>query len=78
MNSNHNNNTVNTQNDGEISLETLRKFISFVRGKCGPRLGENAAEKLKSQYVLMRSGTVAHERDTGKRMSIPITVRLVI
>ena len=23
----------------------------------------------------MRSGTVAHERDTGKRISIPITVR---
>lgn len=38
-------------------------------------MGEQAAEKLKSQYVLMRSGSLAHERDTGKRMSIPITVR---
>ena len=61
--------------EGEISLEFLRKFIQYNRGKCGPRLGEHAAEKLKSQYVLMRSGTLAHERDTGKRMSIPITVR---
>lgn len=63
------------QSDGEISLEFLKKLIAYCRSKCGPRLGENAAEKLKSQYVLMRSGTVAHERDTGKRISIPITVR---
>lgn len=62
-------------NDGEWSLEFLRRFISFCRSKSGPRLGEHAAEKLKSQYVLMRSGTMAHERDTGKRVSIPITVR---
>lgn len=68
-------NVNNKTTDGEISLENLRRYISYVRGKCGPRLGEEAAEKLKSQYVLMRSGTVQHERDTGKRMSIPITVR---
>jgi len=61
--------------DGEISLENLKRYIKYVRSKCGPRLGENAAEKLKSQYVLMRSGTVQHERETGKRISIPITVR---
>lgn len=47
----------------------------LLNRKCGPRLSESAAEKLKSQYVLMRSGAVAHERDTGKRISIPITVR---
>jgi len=68
-------NVNNKTTDGEISLENLRRYISYVRGKCGPRLSEEAAEKLKSQYVLMRSGTVQHERDTGKRMSIPITVR---
>jgi len=76
MNATHNaGSTVNNQTDGEISLETLKKFIAFCRSKCGPRLGEQAAEKLKSQYVLMRGGTLSHERDTGKRMSIPITVR---
>jgi len=73
MNANHNAN--NKPVEGEISLETFKRFISFARSKCGPRLSEQAAEKLKNQYVLMRSGTVAHERDTGKRMSIPITVR---
>lgn len=63
------------QVDGEISLEFLKKFIAYSRSKCGPRLSEHAAEKLKSQYVLMRSGTAQHERDTGKKTSIPITVR---
>lgn len=78
MNVHMNANVSNVNNkaaDGEISLENLRRYISYVRSKCGPRLGEQASEKLKSQYVLMRSGTVQHERDTGKRMSIPITVR---
>ena len=75
MNATHNAGMSNQQIDGEISLEMLRKYIQFCRSKCGPRLGEQASEKLKSQYVLMRSGTHAHEKDTGKRMSIPITVR---
>ena len=75
MNATHNAGSNINQANGEISLELLRKFIQFCRSKCGPRLGEQAAEKLKSQYVLMRSGTLAHERDTGKRVSIPITVR---
>lgn len=61
--------------DGEMSLEFLKRFIGYARSKCGPRLGEDGAEKLKNQYVLMRSGTVTFERDTGKRMTIPITVR---
>lgn len=74
MNATHNSGST-TQQDGELSLEFLKRFISYCRSKCGPRLGEQAAEKLKSQYVLMRSGTLSHERETGKRISIPITVR---
>ena len=45
--------------------------------KCGPRLSDAAADKLKNRYVLMRSGARSHERETEKRTSIPITVRLV-
>uniref|UniRef100_A0A671R019 DNA replication licensing factor MCM5 n=1 Tax=Sinocyclocheilus anshuiensis TaxID=1608454 RepID=A0A671R019_9TELE len=43
--------------------------------KCGPRLSAAAAEKLKNRYVLMRSGAKEHERETDRRVSIPITVR---
>lgn len=61
--------------NGELSLDFMKRYIAYCRSKCGPRLSEQAAEKLKSQYVLMRGGTLSHERETGKRISIPITVR---
>ena len=51
------------------------KFI--INRKCGPRLSPEAAEKLKNRYVLMRTGATEHERETGKRITIPITVRLI-
>lgn len=43
--------------------------------KCGPRLAEQAAEKLRNRYVMMRGGARQHERDTAKKTSIPITIR---
>lgn len=46
-------------------------LISFR--KCGPRLSDAAAEKLKHRYVLMRSGV--RTQDGGKPPAIPITVR---
>ncbi|XP_058061773.1 DNA replication licensing factor Mcm5 [Anopheles bellator] len=61
--------------EGEIPLATLKKYIHYCRMHCGPRLNEPAAEKLKSQYVQLRSGIGEHERATDKRLSIPITVR---
>lgn len=59
----------------EIPLSTLRRFIAYARERCGPRLSEQAADKLANQYVLMRSGSVRHEQETGKQSAIPITVR---
>lgn len=50
--------------------------IAFYR-KCGPRLSQEAAEKLKNRYVLMRNSAGEYERETGKKVSIPITVRYV-
>ncbi|XP_064602896.1 DNA replication licensing factor mcm5-like [Liolophura sinensis] len=61
--------------EGELGLNLLKKFIAYVRGKCGPRLSAEAAEKLKNRYVLMRNGAGEYERETGKKVSIPITVR---
>lgn len=60
---------------GEIDLNTLKKYISFIRSRCGPRMSKEASEKLKNRYVLMRNGASEHERETGKKTSIPITVR---
>lgn len=50
-------------------------LIFFRCSRCGPRLSEASAEKLKNRYVLMRSGVREHEMDTEKRLNIPITVR---
>lgn len=47
----------------------------FFSSKCGPRLSPEAAEKLKNRYVLMRNSAGEYERETGKKVTIPITVR---
>jgi len=49
----------------------------MCHSRCGPRLSEAAAEKLKNRYVLMRSGVRDHEMESEKRLNIPITVRLI-
>ncbi|KAK8407703.1 hypothetical protein O3P69_002328 [Scylla paramamosain] len=60
---------------GELSLKFLKKYISYCRSHCGPRLTESAAEKLMHRYVIMRGGTREAESQTDKRLAIPITVR---
>ncbi|XP_058874843.1 DNA replication licensing factor mcm5 [Acipenser ruthenus] len=67
--------TTNQSSEGEIELSMMKKYISYARTKCGPRLSADAAEKLKNRYILMRSGAREHERESDKRSSIPITVR---
>lgn len=63
------------QVDGEIPLHVLKKFIHYCKTHCGPRLSADAAEKLRSRYVLMRSGAQQQEKASDKRLAIPITVR---
>ncbi|XP_064623136.1 DNA replication licensing factor mcm5-A-like [Lineus longissimus] len=66
---------IEEEREGELDLETLKKYIAYCRLRCGPRLSPAAAEKLKNRYVLMRNGAGELERETGKRTTIPITVR---
>ncbi|KAG6799177.1 DNA replication licensing factor Mcm5 isoform X1 [Apis mellifera caucasica] len=61
--------------EGELPLHILKKYIHYCRTQCGPRLSKEAGEKLKNRYVVMRASTREHEKDTEKRLSIPITVR---
>ena len=58
------------------SSRQLKRF-RMCYSRCGPRLSEAAAEKLKNRYVLMRSGVRDHEMESEKRLNIPITVRSV-
>lgn len=61
--------------EGEISLNTFKKYIHYCRTHCGPRLSAEAADKLISRYVLMRGEACLQEKQTEKRISIPLTVR---
>lgn len=47
----------------------------FFCSRCGPRLNEEAGDKLKRRYVMMRSGAFQHEKEVDKKSTIPITVR---
>ncbi|XP_050354126.1 DNA replication licensing factor Mcm5 [Nymphalis io] len=60
---------------GELPLPLLRRYAAYCRTRCGPRLSASAAERLGARYVLMRSGASLQERQTDKRLAIPITVR---
>lgn len=58
-----------------LCFESALPLFLLLR-RCGPRLSEEAADRLRNRYVMMRSGTRLHERETAKRTGIPITVRL--
>ncbi|KAH3681265.1 hypothetical protein WICPIJ_007770 [Wickerhamomyces pijperi] len=64
-----------TSQEGEISLEKMKRYISYCRSKCAPRLSPEAAEKLCSYYVEIRKNIHESETETNQRSSIPITVR---
>merc|ERR1719446_1526514 len=71
----HMNAAADTAAEGELSLAFLKKYIGYCRARCGPRLTEEAAEKLKNRYVLMRNSSREVEEEGEKRLAIPITVR---
>ena len=74
----HMNAAADTAAEGELSLADMKKYIAYCRSRCGPRLDEEGAEKLKDKYVLMRNDTREAEEEMGsKRLAIPITVRQV-
>ncbi|GFX66513.1 DNA replication licensing factor mcm5-A [Trichonephila clavipes] len=60
--------------EGELSLSTLKKYIAYCQARCGPRLSDKAADKLKNYYLYMRNSSKEHQR-MEKKSSIPITVR---
>lgn len=59
----------------EISVEKMKRYISYVKSRCAPRLSQEAAEKLSSHFVSIRRQVARAEADANQRSSIPITVR---
>merc|ERR1719410_2575112 len=55
--------------EGPMTVLELRKYLSYCRDRCDPRISAEAAEVLKNKYVEIRQ----HMKAEGD--SIPITVR---
>ncbi|KAG5455528.1 MAG: dna replication licensing factor mcm5 [Olpidium bornovanus] len=71
----HMNKAVPEQAAGEIELDKMRGYISYCKMKCAPRLSSEAAEKLSSHFVSIRSEMRGMEMDMHERSTIPITLR---
>ncbi|BDD58830.1 minichromosome maintenance protein 5 [Monascus purpureus] len=63
------------QVEAEIPVETMRRYISYCRSRCAPRLSPEAAEKLSSHFVSIRKQVHSAEIEANARSSIPITIR---
>lgn len=61
---------------GDIDVATLKKFIGYCREHCAPRLNDEAAAVLSSQYVHIRNQVRLNMANTpGETPTIPITIR---
>ncbi|KAL5604116.1 hypothetical protein BROUX41_002105 [Berkeleyomyces rouxiae] len=61
--------------EAEVPVEKMRRYISYCKSRCAPRLSPEAAEKLSSSFVTIRKEVHAAEMLANTRSSIPITVR---
>jgi len=61
---------VQDESEGPLTVSQLRKYISYCRSKCQPRLSKEAGDTLKNHYVSIRKAM----RQESKS-AIPITVR---
>ncbi|KAI9828845.1 MAG: minichromosome maintenance protein 5 [Phylliscum demangeonii] len=63
------------QAEAEIPIDKMKRYISYCKQKCAPRLSAEAAEKLSSHFVSIRRQVHQAELSANARSSIPITVR---
>ncbi|KAK3327874.1 MCM2/3/5 family-domain-containing protein [Cercophora scortea] len=61
--------------ESEIPVDKMKRYLSYCKARCAPRLSEAAAEKLSSHFVAIRKQVHASEMEANTRSSIPITVR---
>lgn len=66
---------IEDQPESAIPIEKMRRYISYCKSRCAPRLSPEAAEKLSSHFVQIRRQVHINELERNARSSIPITVR---
>ncbi|KAH3659421.1 hypothetical protein OGATHE_006305 [Ogataea polymorpha] len=75
MNIHTNGGSAETQVEGEIPLEKMKRYIQYCKVKCAPRLSYEASEMLSSHFVGIRKEVKNKESHSTERSSIPITIR---
>ncbi|KAH9982684.1 MCM2/3/5 family-domain-containing protein [Lactifluus volemus] len=60
---------------GEIDIDKMKRYISYCKSKCAPRLSPDSQEMLSSHFVGLRKQVQQVEQDNDERSSIPITIR---
>ena len=57
-----------------LTLAQIKRFVCYCRAKCAPRLSDEAARTLQSEYVAIRDSVRQRAITTGSEEAIPITV----
>mmetsp|Transcript_8989 Transcript_8989/g.21914 ORF Transcript_8989/g.21914 Transcript_8989/m.21914 type:complete len:796 (+) Transcript_8989:409-2796(+) len=57
-----------------IGQEDMKKFVTFAKRRCDPRLSREAATSLQANYIAIRQAMLA-AKQAGNSVSLPITVR---
>jgi len=65
---------IQQEKEGDISVLELRKYLSYCRSRCAPRISAEAGEVLKNHYISIRAN-MKRDKDAGRDSGIPITVR---
>ncbi|KAI9740475.1 MAG: minichromosome maintenance protein 5 [Cirrosporium novae-zelandiae] len=66
---------VEEQVEAEIPVDKMKRYISYCRTRCAPRISPTAAEKLSSHFVTLRRRVHAAELTSNTRSAIPLTIR---
>lgn len=67
-------NKINTDSTAEISVQMLKKYLTYAKMKVFPRLSEEAGHMLQNMYVTDRQAS-KEQQISKKTNGIPITVR---
>jgi len=62
------------ETSAEIPIAELRKYLSYCRSRCEPRITNEASEILANHYISIRK-SMKEEKEAGRDNGIPITVR---
>ncbi|RGB26009.1 MCM2/3/5 family-domain-containing protein [Rhizophagus diaphanus] len=60
---------------GEIDIAKMKKYISYARTRCAPRISPEASEKLSNYFVKIRAEASRADQNKHGHSSIPITIR---